>query len=244
MLCHQPILVVHFQTDRSRCMDHILTNGSYCPRPTASIERSRVGVELSRRNSTTDIRNTSVFGVCYCHMFSVYNWIPSTTENECSVHQPRFSSSSDIRSRAIRSTIKDTRTTTTMATKTPEETLSYLFPPLPVHGGGTGLSVSQFPGTNLEAQKALVKLLKENHEKYHIFFNDRGFHKYVTEMLSRPLLSLTSVKPCYTPSVCYLRSRCHGRCFRGSVKDARRLPTECVRLSKRSYREQLERVPR
>lgn len=35
------------------------------------------------------------------------------------------------------------------------------------------------PGITAEAQDFTAELLERNHEKFNIFFNDRGFHKYV-----------------------------------------------------------------
>lgn len=65
--------------------------------------------------------------------------------------------------------------TMSTATATPEETLNVLFP-LPVQTG-TSFSPNQSPGVTAEASIALVALLKDNHDRFHIFFNDRGFHK-------------------------------------------------------------------
>ena len=64
-----------------------------------------------------------------------------------------------------------------MASPTPSETLDKLFPiPAPAE---IQLAPPPKPGMTVESQKTLVKLLKDNHEHHHIFFNDRGFHKYV-----------------------------------------------------------------
>lgn len=62
-------------------------------------------------------------------------------------------------------------------TPTPAKTLDALFP-APFQSGSS-FSPTQNPGVTAEAGDALVRLLKDNHEKYHIYFNDRGFHKYV-----------------------------------------------------------------
>ena len=37
----------------------------------------------------------------------------------------------------------------------------------------------RLPGISQETNAALVNALKENHTRWHIFFNDKGFHKYV-----------------------------------------------------------------
>ncbi|KAG1883326.1 hypothetical protein F4604DRAFT_1952814 [Suillus subluteus] len=42
------------------------------------------------------------------------------------------------------------------------------------------LSPSQYPGGSPEAVAALIHVLKENHTKYHIFFNYKRFHNHVT----------------------------------------------------------------
>ena len=50
----------------------------------------------------------------------------------------------------------------------PDNVLNKLFPP-------PRLSlVAPFPGATSEATKTLIVLLKENHNKWHIFFNDSG----------------------------------------------------------------------
>jgi hypothetical protein len=50
----------------------------------------------------------------------------------------------------------------------PKDVLDKLFPsPRPS-------PVAPFPGATSEATKALIALLKENHNKWHIFFNDSG----------------------------------------------------------------------
>jgi hypothetical protein len=36
-----------------------------------------------------------------------------------------------------------------------------------------------WPGINPESITALREVLKDNHERWHAFFNDQGFHKYV-----------------------------------------------------------------
>jgi hypothetical protein len=50
----------------------------------------------------------------------------------------------------------------------PEDVLNKLFP-------APRLSlVAPFPGASVQATKCLIALLKENHNKWHIFFNDSG----------------------------------------------------------------------
>lgn len=68
-----------------------------------------------------------------------------------------------------------TSITTAMASPTPKETLDKLYPiPGPAE---IQLAPTPKPGTTAEAQKTLVRLLKDNQERHHIFFNDKGFHK-------------------------------------------------------------------
>ena len=40
------------------------------------------------------------------------------------------------------------------------------------------LSPQRLPGANLESLAALQGVLKDNHQRYHVFFNDTKFHKY------------------------------------------------------------------
>jgi len=44
----------------------------------------------------------------------------------------------------------------------------------------TVLCPQRFPGTSPEAVEALIHVLKDNHIKYHIFFNELRFHNHVT----------------------------------------------------------------
>lgn len=60
---------------------------------------------------------------------------------------------------------------------TDEKTLDALFP-LPVTSDQPYAPVLS-PGQSADSAKALVETLKENHRRFHIFFNERGFHKYV-----------------------------------------------------------------
>jgi len=65
----------------------------------------------------------------------------------------------------------------TETTKPPTftEDLSLLFP-IPSRAPSV-LSPIAPPGVNREAADELVRLLKENHVRFHGFFNDKGFHK-------------------------------------------------------------------
>jgi len=41
------------------------------------------------------------------------------------------------------------------------------------------ISPTVWPGVSPTSTAALQRVLKDNHQKWHIFFNDKGFHKYV-----------------------------------------------------------------
>ena len=64
---------------------------------------------------------------------------------------------------------------TSIATPTPNQILDALFP-VP-RNGSTSYGTTIHSGVSDETGKALVRLLKDDHERHHIFFNDRGFHK-------------------------------------------------------------------
>ncbi|KAJ3489162.1 hypothetical protein NLI96_g2302 [Meripilus lineatus] len=62
---------------------------------------------------------------------------------------------------------------------TPEDKLKELFTmpsPAPTN---FGLTPGRLPGPTYDSAQALLECLRHNHLKQHIFFNDRGFHKYV-----------------------------------------------------------------
>ena len=64
-----------------------------------------------------------------------------------------------------------------MVTPTPRETLDELFPIPSAPTVADAFRPAYHPGHSADSAKSLVKLLKENHERFHIFFNNRGFHK-------------------------------------------------------------------
>ena len=70
-------------------------------------------------------------------------------------------------------------TATTVSGPQVHPSLDALFhpPPLPV----SILSPRTFPGVDKASTEALVKTLSDNHVRWHIFFNYKGFHKYVTD---------------------------------------------------------------
>jgi len=55
-------------------------------------------------------------------------------------------------------------------------TLSYLFPTPGL--APSVLSPTRLPGVSPESSIALQTVLKDNHTKWHIFFNEHRFHKY------------------------------------------------------------------
>jgi Questin oxidase-like len=65
--------------------------------------------------------------------------------------------------------------------KMSQQNLDILFPsPSPPP---SKLSPSILPGNNLQSTSALQRCLRENHEKFHIFFNDQGFHNHTIHHL-------------------------------------------------------------
>ena len=66
--------------------------------------------------------------------------------------------------------------------------LDSLFPH-PSHATRTHLSTGRIPGPvpqagwSEESTKAVLELLKDNHQKWHIFFNEKRFHKCVLAKL-------------------------------------------------------------
>ncbi|TFK51605.1 hypothetical protein OE88DRAFT_1567261 [Heliocybe sulcata] len=47
----------------------------------------------------------------------------------------------------------------------------------------TPLCPQRWPGADHEAEKTLLWSLKDNHEKWHLYFNDKGFHNHATHHL-------------------------------------------------------------
>lgn len=45
------------------------------------------------------------------------------------------------------------------------------------------LSPPRLPGISPQSTDALKDVLKDNHQRWHVFFNDMGFHKYATPTL-------------------------------------------------------------
>ncbi len=63
-----------------------------------------------------------------------------------------------------------------------KELLERLYP-VPLSTGVVGL-----PGPTPASSQALLNVLLHNRENYHIFFNDKGYHKYVTLRNIRDIL--------------------------------------------------------
>lgn len=59
------------------------------------------------------------------------------------------------------------------------ETLNALFPAPSRAPKNFALTPSRIFGPNAKSVEALREYLKDNHRKRHIFFNNKGFHKYV-----------------------------------------------------------------
>ena len=59
-----------------------------------------------------------------------------------------------------------------------EDKLDVLFP-VPSPAAPSPQAPGRLPGVTPESTAALRRTLKENHTKWHIFFNDKRFHKSV-----------------------------------------------------------------
>ena len=66
------------------------------------------------------------------------------------------------------------------------EKLDALFP-TPRPSPPTDFAPDRHPGWDSDSTETVLELLKDNHKRWHIFFNDRGFHKY--EVLQTMLCS-------------------------------------------------------
>lgn len=62
------------------------------------------------------------------------------------------------------------------ATPSSQEVLSRLFPR--VKPPPSLLAPARVPNSGPEAAAALLKALRDNHERSHVFFNEFSFHKY------------------------------------------------------------------
>jgi hypothetical protein len=69
-----------------------------------------------------------------------------------------------------------TRSKSTTAKIPPPDITESLFP-APTRFPPSALSPHALPGTSPEAEQTLLEVLKHNHQKNHIFFNEKGFHK-------------------------------------------------------------------
>lgn len=69
--------------------------------------------------------------------------------------------------------------------------------PVPLSTG-----VAALPGPSEASARALLSVLKHNHQTHHIFFSDRGFHKYVQfSFAEKPLSLLVMPRTTYWPSM-------------------------------------------
>ena len=88
-----------------------------------------------------------------------------------------------------------------------KELLERLYP-VPLSTGVVAL-----PGPTSDSSSALLSVLKHNRQNHHIFFNDRGFHKYVEIHYSERVL-VSDIrrfvervpKSCHAPYLGHLRS--------------------------------------
>ncbi|KZT20020.1 hypothetical protein NEOLEDRAFT_1158829 [Neolentinus lepideus HHB14362 ss-1] len=70
------------------------------------------------------------------------------------------------------------------------------------------LCPQRWPGSDHEAEKTLLWTLKDNHEKWHTFFNDEGFHNHATHhLLAKYALGATGplIKASYDVDASYQR---------------------------------------
>ena len=74
--------------------------------------------------------------------------------------------------------------------------------PVPLSTG-----IASLPGPTSASARALLSVLKHNYQTYHIFFNDRGFHKYVDSYIYNKIrLSLVvMLRIMYWPSMASAR---------------------------------------
>lgn len=79
-----------------------------------------------------------------------------------------------------------TPTFTMSSNVTAQQKLDELFPApsLPP----SRLSPQRLPGANLESLAALQDVLKDNHQRHHIFLNNMRFHKYACLRRTRGLM--------------------------------------------------------
>lgn len=105
-----------------------------------------------------------------------------------------------------------------------QEQLDALFPtPSP---SPSGIAPTRLPGYDCQTTETLLELLKDNHKRYHIFFNDMGFHKSVPFTALYRLLLIPSVfrQPCYSPSAFNLRDGCQQCHTSRRVRDSCSVP--------------------
>ena len=107
------------------------------------------------------------------------------------------------------------------------ELLERLYP-VPLSTGVVGL-----PGPTAASSQALLTALLHNRENHHIFFNDKGYHKYVAFRNVHDLVSLSHeillsrLKSRRAPYSSHLRSRRITGHHSGCLQDPR-LPQTCI----------------
>ncbi|KAI5121366.1 hypothetical protein M0805_001179 [Coniferiporia weirii] len=69
-----------------------------------------------------------------------------------------------------------------MSFTTPHSILDALFPP-PTRSSDNALTPVLSPGHSPASADALLELLKSNHEQFHVFFNEKGFHNHIAHHL-------------------------------------------------------------
>jgi hypothetical protein len=95
------------------------------------------------------------------------------------------------------------------------------------------LSPRPLAGINPQSTETLRAVLKHNHEKWHIYFNERGFHKYVSFCIL-DLSSADNLLPSATPRTTHSRSGLSGRTQRLSkLRTITIAPTSSLQLNLR-----------
>lgn len=66
---------------------------------------------------------------------------------------------------------------TTAIERTPSHILHALFPlPTTIYAD---VAPARHPGASIASAKTLMELLKDDYDRHHIFFDEKGLHKYV-----------------------------------------------------------------
>lgn len=89
---------------------------------------------------------------------------------------------------------------TTAIERTPSHILDALFP-LPTTID-SDVAPALHPGASIASAKTLTALLKDDYDRHHIFFDEKGLHKYVCDMNSLPLLALIHAYEATLRTIC------------------------------------------